>query len=375
MQSVSIGAILMTLLVLALALRPLWKTAVPAANTSGSSSDFSATGRRWLLLALTVLITAIAWASYASLDSSDKVQRTQDNAWLVPDDAADPAMAAAVTSLSQRLKPGTGKADEWALLARSQVMLGRYREALPSFAQALAQRANDPDLLADYADAMGMSQSGQLAGEPAQLIERALAADPLHRKSLALAGTRALQQRDLPAAIGFWERLRVQLTPGSDDEKQVLASLSELSKAVATGAPPQPSPAQTQQAKPRSAPSASAQSLAGLVRLEASLRAGLRPGDVLFVVARAADAERGGSRVPLAVWRGKLDPAGTAFELTDAMGMLPDHKLSAHAEVTVQARVSRTASATPAPGDLQAAPVLVRRGAQDIELLINRTLP
>ena len=56
-----------------------------------------------------------------------------------------------------------------------------------------------PDLLADYADALGAAQGGTLEGKPLELVERALKVDPTHWKALALAGTAAFNRKDYRA--------------------------------------------------------------------------------------------------------------------------------------------------------------------------------
>ena len=98
-----------------------------------------------------------------------------------------------VDKLAQRLKEKPDDAVGWTMLARSYTAMNRFADAVPAYQKALALAGDDANLLADYADALAATQNGKLAGEPAQLIQRALARDPRHVKALALAGSAAFE--------------------------------------------------------------------------------------------------------------------------------------------------------------------------------------
>src|SRR5688572_21700590 len=111
--------------------------------------------------------------------------------------------------------------------------------------------------------------------------------------------------------------------------------------------------------------------IAGTVSLAPSIAAGARPEDTVFVFARPAD----GSRMPIALVRARVRDLPLAFTLDDSTAMLPDRKLSQHADVVLGARVSRSGNATPQPGDLEAELQKVKTGAHGIALVINRKAP
>src|SRR5207253_10630405 len=81
-------------------------------------------------------------------------------------------IVAMVDKLAQRLKQRPDDADGWILLAHSYQALERFAEAADAYAHADALVRNNPDLIADYADALAMAQGGKLAGQPARLVER-----------------------------------------------------------------------------------------------------------------------------------------------------------------------------------------------------------
>ena len=136
-------------------------------------------------------------------------------------------MDAMVARLAARLEKNPQDARGWVMLARAQAVLGRYGEASAAYARSVAIFPADAQLLADYADALAMAQGGRLAGEPEQLVERALRADPNNAKALALAGTIAFDSKDFGLAVKHWERLRRAIPPDSEFAKSVQLSIDE----------------------------------------------------------------------------------------------------------------------------------------------------
>jgi cytochrome c-type biogenesis protein CcmH len=60
-----------------------------------------------------------------------------------------------------------------------------------------------------------------------------------------------------------------------------------------------------------------------------------------------------------------------AFRLDDSMAMTPAARLSNSGEVVVEARISKSGSATPSPGDVQGTSGPVKPGTRDLSLVIN----
>ena len=115
------------------------------------------------------------------------------------------------------------------------------------------------------------------------------------------------------------------------------------------------------------AAAADATAITGKVSLDSKLRERAAASDTLFIFARAVS----GPRMPLAVVRTTVAELPRAFKLDDSMAMTPAARVSAAGEVVVEARVSKTGSATPSPGDLQGSSAPIKPGARDVLIVIN----
>lgn len=134
---------------------------------------------------------------------------------------------ALIGRLEARLQKNPQDAKGWVMLARAQAVLGRFDRASAAYAQSVALFPEDAQLLADYADALGMAQGRRLDGEPEMLVARALRADPDNAKALSLAGTIAFDKKNFPLAVQHWERLRRSVPAGSEFADAVQRNIDE----------------------------------------------------------------------------------------------------------------------------------------------------
>lgn len=280
---------------------------------------------------------------------------------------SDAQIVAMVETLARKVRERPDDVQGWTLLARSMAALGRFGEAVEAYEHLLKIAPADAQILADFADALGMAQGRTLAGRPYELVKQALALDPGNKKSLALAGTAALDARDFAAANGYFQRLADQLPGDSDDAKQVQAVLGETrEKALAAGQKIASAPQ-----APAASPAPIARSVSGAVRVAPSVAAKVSPSDTVFIFARS----EGGPRAPLAVVRASARELPIAFALDDSMAMSPDMKLSSASAVRVEARISRSGNAMPQAGDLVGTSEIVKPGARDVAILVDKIVP
>ncbi len=138
-----------------------------------------------------------------------------------------------VLRLGAHLRENPDDADGWKLLGRSYAALGRFPQAVDAYARAAARAPRDAQLLADFADALGMARGQSLRGEPEKLVLRALEIDPANLKALALAGTAAFDRRDFRAAADLWQRMRPLVPENSEDARVIDENVAEARKLAA----------------------------------------------------------------------------------------------------------------------------------------------
>ncbi len=287
---------------------------------------------------------------------------------------------AMVDKLAKHLEQNPRDGDGWVMLARSYGYMREFPEAVKAFQKASELRPKDARLLADYADALAMTQDQHLAGEPMKLVQRALAIDPKDVKALALAGTDAFDRKDYPAAVGFWERAVKAGPPDPQFTQQLQTGLDEARKLAGIEAPPplegstppQAMPAREAQTEPAAgAPASSGAIVKGRVQLAATLAAKAAPNDTVFVFARATQ----GPRMPLALIKRQVKDLPLEFALDDSMAMMPNMKLSNYSTVVIGARVSKGGDAMPSSGDLQGFSDPVKVGSSGVSVKIDQVVP
>lgn len=280
-------------------------------------------------------------------------------------------MSGAIDALRARLESRPDDAAGWAMLARTYTVLGRPADALPAYRKAEGLSPDDPVLLADYADALAMSQGRRLAGEPMKLVQRALALDPDNLKALSLAGTDAFDRQDWPGALAHWERLQALAPAGNPLAAQIKDGVAEARRRAGLPAGPTATPAVAAAAARDPAPTAAGARVAGTVTLAPALAAQAAPDDTVFIFARAAQ----GPRMPLAVLRRQVRDLPIDFSLDDSMAMSPAARLSTATQVVVGARVSKSGQAMSQPGDLLGETAAVAPGRADLRIEIDRVVP
>jgi cytochrome c-type biogenesis protein CcmH len=263
-----------------------------------------------------------------------------------------------IAKLASRLENQTmaqaGDDQAWTMLARSYAVLQRFPEASKAFARARELAPENPQLMADHADVLAMLQGQRVAGEPAQLAQRALTIDPDNLKALALAGSAAFEDKDYTGALKHWTRASRLAEPGSPFSQGLAGSIAqaraaggqEPAGASAPALAQAPAPAAPAAPAPAAAPGTAR--LTGVVQLAGALAAQAAPGDTVFVFARAAE----GPRMPLAILKMRVSDLPLNFTLDDSTAMSPQMKLSNFPRVIVGARISRSGDAMPRTGDL-----------------------
>jgi len=287
---------------------------------------------------------------------------------------SDHQTAEGIEALSEHLKrkleqnPNDGVG--WALLARSYVEMERHSDAVAIYEKAIKLLPDDPQLLVDYADALGVLYGRKLTGKPELLIQQALKIDPNHVKALMLAGTVAFDRREFRRAVQYWERAIANLPTDVEGEvrQELLSGIAEA-KGLAGGKPVMVKA--VGQAVPSIMPSGQGAAISGTVSLAPILDAKAASMDTLFVFAR----EVNGPPMPVSIVRAAKQDLPFTFRLDDSTSPMPSRKLSSAGTVVIVARLSKSGQAMPQSGDLEGMSQSVKPGANKITIVIDRERP
>lgn len=327
------AAAMLCLVLVALALRPLWR------------------GARGTAAILSVALLAGTAGVYALLGAPGAL----DPAQVKPPETLDQAIA----QLEARLAGEPGSVEGWVLLGRSRAAQDRWPEAAEAFARAQALLPEEPDLMVELADArMRAAAGGRFPADAVSLLERAVELRPDHQRALFYLGAQRLQAGQPAEAAAYWDRLLPLVDAATAEALRPQLALAREQ----AGLPP---------LEPVAAAAADGPRLKLRVELDQSLAGSIPDTAVLYVFARTTD----GAGLPVAVKR--LPAAGFPLqvELSDADGLMPAQRLSAQSRVRLLARISLSGDAAAAAGDLEATPV-VREVAEGAEatLVIDKVV-
>lgn len=335
-------------------------------DVAGSASAPAPRAGRGLWITVIVFSVVVAAMGYLVTGRPDALTGQAQKAAIAADGSppSPEQIEAMVQRLADRLKDMPDDVQGWQMLVRSYMILERYAEAAEASARVLRLQPDDPNALADHADTLALRNGRSLEGEPLTLIERALRIDPRNLKALALAGAAAFDRGDAAEAARLWERVVEVGPPDSPIVEQAREGVAEARRmaALAGAAATAPGPAHVQAR------------IRGTVTLAPSLKDQTGPMETVFVVARSADADGAGGRMPLAVMRRQVKDLPFEFMLDDSQAMGPGMGLSTARRVVVTARVSRSGQAMPQAGDLEGSSSPVDVGTQGIRIEISRVV-
>lgn len=320
------------------------------ADVSGPVEDLRWRRAPRLALSMALLVPALALTLYWSLGTPTPISAVAPVHPMPQDPAAQLAFIREnLSKLEDEVDARPEQIEGWLMLARSHRALDQLEQALAVYRRALEQLGEQPDVLADYAEALGHHQGGRLQGEPMALLQRALQVEPAHPKALWLAGVAARQTGDEARARQYWQRLLATLPPESRAAREMQQLLGEMGAGEATA------PAR----------------LRVSVTVASGLAEGWAPDSTVFVFARSAE----GSRMPLAVERHRLVdlPMELVLDADDAMA--PSARLRAGLDVVVEARVSASGQARAEAGDLIGRSGPIRVGPENsVQILIDQKI-
>jgi cytochrome c-type biogenesis protein CcmH len=273
-----------------------------------------------------------------------------------------------IQKVEERTKTNPDDAEAWIILGKTYAAVGHWPEALHAYEKAIKLKPDVPAVMTGYAEALAISRNRVLKGEPIMMVLQALEKDPDDLKGLELAAINAFQEENYAKAAYYFKQLHKQLPPDSPYAQDVLEGQKEanrLARGAMTGmdnlADPSAAP---------SKPAAPGLTIHGKVDVAPALKSKLGEGGTIFLFARSAT---GGA--PVAALRSDVIEFPLEFELSDAMAMNPDNKLSNFKEVTLTVRISKSGDPMGASGDLEGSLTGVKVGSKDIKLTIDKVKP
>jgi cytochrome c-type biogenesis protein CcmH len=185
-------------------------------------------------LPLALVVSLIALAVYVGADGAHPPGVEDSGRPHIPGTTNSRAEAdALVRRLRGHLQQQPRDARGWTILARLQFDAEQFAEAAQAYEKALAlpsKVVRDPAVWCEYADALGMTQNGSLAGRPRELIDRALVLNPYHPKALEMAGSAEYGQGDYAAALRYWRPLLAVLDIESQAHKELGAAIDRTER-------------------------------------------------------------------------------------------------------------------------------------------------
>jgi cytochrome c-type biogenesis protein CcmH len=302
------------------------------------------------------------------------------------DESGHANISSVLENLTARLREQPDDVEGWLMLGRTYAIMRRFTDAKSAYERVMALSPDNAEYITDYADIVAMVNDGSLIGKPEELINKALRLDPANPKALALAGTAEFEKKRYKQAASYWEKLLALVPPGTQLEQSVRDSIAEANSLAAgkgsivaraqeqssRGSQPPP-PGQNQPASAAAAGTGGASSgtLSGKVTLSPAMAGKASPNDSLYIFARA----KVGPRAPLATLRLQVKDLPASFTLNDSMARSGVQLSTFADEVVVGARITKSGSPMPQPGDLQGLSQPVRVGASGIGVVIDQTLP
>lgn len=290
-----------------------------------------------------------------------------------------------VAQLEQKMEANPDDVMGWKMLGRTYAVMERFPDSIAAYEKAVKLAPNDPDALLPLADMLGRANDRNLTGRPAELIQRALQAEPNSIMGIWMAGMAERQLGNNAKAVEYWKQLESTLKPGSEDLLAVQELIAEAGGVVAAPAPvvvapvapvtpaspmAPAAPSQAAQAATADVVKGSAQGITVTVDLSEEFKAEANPQQRVFIYAKAMV----GPPMPLAAARKTVADLPVTIVLDDSMAMMPQMKLSGFADVKVGARISQSGQPTASSGDLFAEQSNVKAG-QKVTLTIDQVVP
>ena len=318
---------------------------------------------------IAVVVVAASLVLYEHLGSSadveirlaQEIKQELDNKDYQAGRNPDPVRAREMVRLIQaRLADDPEQLQYWFFLARTQMDLNDFAQAVTAYEQVLQRDTTSGMVMAELAQAMFLRDDRKVSPPIADLVEKALKIEPDNTMALGLAGIDAFGKKDYVAAIKHWERAVKLLGQGSPSSQSLEAGIEHAATLYFSGGGTVESLELARAGR----------QLVVNVALAEGVDA--RPDQTVFVYARAWQ----GAKMPLAIARVPVSELPKRVVLTEAMAMTPSMSLGNVESVEVVARISQDGTASAKAGDWQGSfgPVDMKAVPADLTVKIDQKL-
>lgn len=304
---------------------------IKSVSTTGNNERLQL--KRLTALSLTAFVPLFVLIMYSYLGRPDLVgqqplQASQDQP-ITPEQVEE-----MVAGLEQRLQDNPEDIEGWQMFYRSNMVLERYAKAKQAAEKLFQLEGETPESLLRLVDALAMENEEQLAGKPAEYIQRILELEPDNASALWLAGMAAAERGELQQALNYWERLLPRIEDGTEPKQQLQQMIASTRQQLGMDIDSNVDP--------------NLVSLVVNVYLAPALSDNIAENAMLFVYARSED----GDSIPIAVVREPVTEFPVQVTLDNTNVMMPSRKLGDFKRVQLIARISNSGQAKPENGDL-----------------------
>lgn len=283
-------------------------------------------GGPWMLVAAAGLLPVISIALYLAWGNPEGLALVREMEQGEQPQSVD-EMIARMERITE-VQPESGEA--WYMLGRAYLSDQRPAEAAQAFGESLERLGERAEVLAQLAQARFFASGNQLDSAAVAALDKALALDPNEPTALGLLGIAAFESGDYSGAIGYWERLLVDLPPQSAGAQAVQGGIARARERL--------------EGSDEAGAEATAQAATdtAVIRVRLELAEGIAeqvgPDAVVFVFARAPE----GPPMPLVARRLRVSDLPADLMLGSSDAMLPDVKVSEGQILQLNARLSPT---------------------------------
>ena len=330
---------------------------------------------KFIPIILAVAVPIVAAVLYYQLGDFAAATGTRVEATVIPAAENRPQITIeeAVVKLEQRLAVEPENPDGWFMLARTYMTMKQYHKAVAAYEKVIEIVGEDPEVLLRYADAVAMTEGGNLMGKAKPIVDKVITLLPDNPTVLWMAGSAEVQQKNFGKALSYWYKLQPMLAQDASASAQI-EELINNAESQLDGS----EIAALKRAVPATTVVNTAENTEGAtgiaeimvtVDLDPALKDKVSANDTLFIFAKAMQ----GPPMPLAAVKKTVAALPLTVSLNDAMAMMPQMKLSNFEQVKVSAVISKSGQPGTQVGDLFAeiSPVKVKSN-EKINLIINK---